>query len=181
MSKIKTSFTDSQPEYVLSMLSKFWLTLQLPSDQERISPYSVNAILGRQVMRIKKIKKLGDYKLTQYQILQTNITRTVWQTVRRITDEILGVKRLMRSLNHYAILLTELRLNYYLSRPKYTGFYFLHTTPPLPNKFNTIKLPNVHILYYLKGKHSFNHSAWWDTISQNMNSIILFKQIHSCL
>ena len=30
----------------------------------------------------------------QYQILQTNITRTVWQTVRRITNEILGVKRL---------------------------------------------------------------------------------------
>ena len=98
MRKIKTSFTDSQPEYVLSMLSKFWLTLQLPSDQERISPYSVNAILGRQVMRIKKIKKFRDYKLTQYQILQTNITRTVWQTVRRITDEILGVKRLISAL-----------------------------------------------------------------------------------
>ena len=27
------------------------------SDQEIISPYSVNAILGRQVMRIKKVKK----------------------------------------------------------------------------------------------------------------------------
>ena len=36
----------------------------------------------------------GDYKLIQYQILQTNITRTVWQTVRRITDEILRVKGL---------------------------------------------------------------------------------------
>ena len=30
--------------------------------------------------------------MIQYQILQTNITRTVWQTVRRITNEILGVK-----------------------------------------------------------------------------------------
>ena len=29
--------------------------------------------------------------MIQYQILQTNSTRTVWQTVRRITDEILGV------------------------------------------------------------------------------------------
>ena len=38
--------------------------------------------------------KLGDYKLIQYQILQTNITRTVWQTVRIITNEILGVKGL---------------------------------------------------------------------------------------
>ena len=40
----------------------------------------------------KEKYQLGDYKLIQYQILQTNITRTVWQTVRRITDEILGVK-----------------------------------------------------------------------------------------
>ena len=37
----------------------------------------------------------GDYKLIQYIILQTYITRTVWQTVRRITSEILGVKGLI--------------------------------------------------------------------------------------
>ena len=42
----------------------------------------------------KEKYQLGDYKLIQYQILQTNITRTVWQTVRRITNEILGVKEL---------------------------------------------------------------------------------------
>ena len=30
----------------------------------------------------------------QYQILKTNITRTIWQTVGRITKEILGVKGL---------------------------------------------------------------------------------------
>ena len=42
--------------------------------------------------RIKKETKLGDYKLMQYQILQTNMIRIVWQTVRRITREILGVK-----------------------------------------------------------------------------------------
>ena len=30
----------------------------------------------------------------QYQILHANITRTVWQTIRRITNEILGVKGL---------------------------------------------------------------------------------------
>ena len=41
----------------------------------------------------KEKYKLGD-KLIQYQILQTNIMRIVWQTVRRITDEILGVKGL---------------------------------------------------------------------------------------
>ena len=32
--------------------------------------------------------------MIQYKILQTKITRTVWQTVRRITKEILGVKGL---------------------------------------------------------------------------------------
>ena len=31
------------------------------------------------------------------QILQTNITRTVWKTVRRITDEILEVKGLTQT------------------------------------------------------------------------------------
>ena len=45
----------------------------------------------------------GDYKLIQYQILQTNITRIVWQTVRRITNEILGIKGLntVKWLNCY--------------------------------------------------------------------------------
>ena len=42
----------------------------------------------------KQEYQLGDYELIQYQILQTNNTRTVWQTVRRITNEILGVKGL---------------------------------------------------------------------------------------
>ena len=31
--------------------------------------------------------------MIQYQILRTNITRTVWETVKRNTNEILGVKR----------------------------------------------------------------------------------------
>ena len=33
--------------------------------------------------------------MIQYQILQTSITRTIWQTVRRNTNEILGVKGLI--------------------------------------------------------------------------------------
>ena len=45
------------------------------SDQDRISPYNINTISSRQVMRKKN--QLEDYKLIQYQILQTNITRTV--------------------------------------------------------------------------------------------------------
>ena len=42
----------------------------------------------------KEKYQIGDYKLIQYQILQTNITRTVWPTERRINNEILGVKGL---------------------------------------------------------------------------------------
>ena len=62
-------------------------------DQDRISPYNICTISSRQVMRLKKISVRGLY-LVQYQIPQTNVTRTVWQTVRRITNEILGVKGL---------------------------------------------------------------------------------------
>ena len=62
------------------------------SDQDRISPYNNNTISSRQVT--KKIKtniNLPLYKLIQYQILKTNITRTEWQIVRRLASEILGV------------------------------------------------------------------------------------------
>ena len=39
----------------------------------------------------KEKYQLWDYLLIQYQILQTNIMRIIWQTVKRITNEILGV------------------------------------------------------------------------------------------
>ena len=42
---------------------------------------------------LRKIS-VRDFKLIQYQILQTNITRTVWLTVRRITNKIWEVKGL---------------------------------------------------------------------------------------
>ena len=47
----------------------------------------------------KEKYELGDYKVIQYQILQTNITRTVWQTVRRITNVIMGVEGLTPKIN----------------------------------------------------------------------------------
>lgn len=50
----------------------------------------------RQTGDEKKEKyQLRDYKLIKYQILKIDTTRTVWQTVRRITTEILGVKGLI--------------------------------------------------------------------------------------
>ena len=53
------------------------------SDKDRISPYNVNTISSRQVIRIKL-----DYKLIQNQVLQINIIRIIFQTVRRIVNEI---------------------------------------------------------------------------------------------
>ena len=46
----------------------------------------------------RKISIIEDYQLIQYQILRTNITRMVWQTVRRITYEILGMERLKETV-----------------------------------------------------------------------------------
>ena len=51
-------------------------------------------------MRIKKISSRGLY-VDPIQILQTNITRTVWQTVRGITNEILGVKGLRSKFQRF--------------------------------------------------------------------------------
>ena len=43
------------------------------SDQDRISPCNINTVSSRQVRRIKQKTQLGDYKLIQNQILQTDI------------------------------------------------------------------------------------------------------------
>ena len=60
------------------------------SDQDRISPYNIKQTCDENKEKYQSV----DYKLIQYQILKTNITRTEWQTVRRINSEILGVKGL---------------------------------------------------------------------------------------
>ena len=62
------------------------------SDQDRISPYNVNTISIRQVMRMKKNTSLRIFWFIQYQILRNSIVKIVWQTVRRIFNEILSVK-----------------------------------------------------------------------------------------
>ena len=63
-------------------------------DQDRISPYNINTESSRQMRRIKKKTQLGEFKLIRYQILQIEIISILWQTVRRITNENLGVKGL---------------------------------------------------------------------------------------
>ena len=67
------------------------------SDQDIIYPYIIDTT-SIQGMRIKKnINNLEDCWLIQNQILQTQIIRIVWQTVRRITNEILGVQEVKKS------------------------------------------------------------------------------------
>ena len=55
--------------------------------------------------------QFGDYKSIHYQILKTNIARNVWQTVRRIFNEILRVKglkeRIERSVIFYLSLIAK--------------------------------------------------------------------------
>ena len=73
------------------------------SDQDRISPHNLNIISSRPVMRIKKIsiKRL----LVDSMINSLNyITRTVWQTVRRITNEMMGLKRLTINMNVHLLI-----------------------------------------------------------------------------
>ena len=60
------------------------------SDQDRISPYNINTTSSTQVKRKKEKYELW----IQYQTLQPNIIISVWQTLRRITSEILGMKGL---------------------------------------------------------------------------------------
>ena len=51
------------------------------SDQDIISPYNniqYQYNIKQTSDEIKEKYQLGDYKLIQYQILQTNIIRTVW-------------------------------------------------------------------------------------------------------
>ena len=80
------------------LFSRFLNPFTPKGDQDRISPYNINTISCRQVMRINTNTNQGIITrlLLQNQIPQTNITRIVWQTIRRITIEILGEKRVKR-------------------------------------------------------------------------------------
>ena len=65
------------------------------SYQERTFPsYNINTISSRQLMRVEKDINLGIISWSPI----SNISRSVWQTVRAITDDILGVK--MLKYNH---------------------------------------------------------------------------------
>ena len=62
------------------------------SDQDRISPHNIIRILSRQVTRIKIL--IRGLLVDPIPNSPTNITRTIWRTVRRVTNEVVGVKGL---------------------------------------------------------------------------------------
>ena len=65
------------------------------SDQFVIFPYIFNALSTRQVTRIKKIShQLGDSVLCDTKLCEIAVKRNVWQSVRRINIQIMGVKGL---------------------------------------------------------------------------------------
>ena len=72
---------------------KFVNPLTPLSDQDRISPYYICTISCTQVM---KINKTINYGISNRCNLQTNMMR-IWQTVRRITNDRLGIKGLNTS------------------------------------------------------------------------------------
>ena len=76
------------------------------SDQDRISPYNIKQTSDEN----KEKYQLGDYKLIQHQILQTNIT-TVWHTVKGITNEILGVKGLIQRIHLTALYTSKVAIS----------------------------------------------------------------------
>ena len=68
------------------------------SDQDRISPYNINATSSRQVMRIKKNINLGIISWSNPKFSKLTSQELYIATARRITNEILGVKGLTQVL-----------------------------------------------------------------------------------
>ena len=69
------------------------------SDQDNFSLQYQYNIKQTSDEKIEKYQ-LGDYILIQHQILQTNMIRTVRQTARRSSSEIMGVRGLKRNKNY---------------------------------------------------------------------------------
>ena len=71
------------------------------SDQQRISPYNFNTTSSRQVIRIKKNINQEIISLSNTKFSELTLKGIVWETVRRITSDILEVKALKRKHNFH--------------------------------------------------------------------------------
>ena len=89
----------------------FWMFISLLHShewQDRISPYQINTISNRQVMRIKKI--YFREVLIHYRIHRASIMKIIWQTIRRITHVTLGVKGSIQCCRSHQIFIVTLLL-----------------------------------------------------------------------
>ena len=77
-------------ESYLFVFNSYLIPLTPMSDQDRIYPDNIKQTSDEN----KEKYQLGDYQLIQYQMLRTNITRLICQTVRRITNEIVEAEGL---------------------------------------------------------------------------------------
>ena len=77
-----------------------WRELHNPltpiSDQYKISPYNINEISNRRVMRMKKNINQGIVSWSNTKFSKLKKMRTVLQTVRKLTNEILKVEELRK-------------------------------------------------------------------------------------
>ena len=71
------------------------------SDQQRISPYNFNTTSSRQVIRIKKNINKEIISLSNTKFSELTLIGIVWETVRRITNDILEVKVSERKHNFH--------------------------------------------------------------------------------
>ena len=139
------------------------------SDQDRISPYNIKTISIRQVMRIKKNVNKGiiSWSNSKFFIL------TSWQTVRRITREILGVKGLTSNcIWNHVVTYTHWTTMYLLSSLKLHWIHQIqtdwqlahwkqiHHSIPLP--YSTWHLSNFLIFY----QNLSTHLSCWSCILQ---------------
>ena len=128
------------------LINFFIIPLTSMSDQDRISPYNISTISIRRVIMIGKNINWGiiSWSNTKFSKLTTH-TRTVWQTVRRITNEILGVKCYMHP-GSLAIFATTCFHSIRLLRFKYFWPSSEVVQPPCRIQF--------------KNKSAAEHSVW---------------------
>ena len=69
------------------------------SDEDRISPYNINTISSRQMVRIKKYINLGIISRSNTKFSELTSKQIVWLTVKRITNLIWELKSWMSFIN----------------------------------------------------------------------------------
>ena len=109
-----------------------------------------------------------DYQWIQYQILQTNIMRIIWQTVKRITNEILGVSELEWLWKNYFTFMLLLSL--------WTCGWFTHTGMIFFWSCSLSQYKQV-FLFFFASLNVCNYSILKNCVSVQMN---MMRKLSKC-